>query len=42
LTALSATLGNWEDTESKARDAFNAEIISIFYEIMVAELKEDY
>jgi len=41
LIALSATLENWEDIESKPTDNFRAEIIWIFYEIMAAELKDD-
>jgi len=41
LTALSVTLENWEDGDSKATDTFRAEIIWIFYELMAAELSDD-
>jgi len=41
LIALSETLENWEEGESEATDAFRAEMILIFYEIMAAELKDD-
>ena len=40
LTALSETLENWEDGDSKTTDTLRVEIIWIFYEIMV-ELKDD-
>ena len=41
LTALSETLENWEDGDSKPTDTFRAEIIWIFYEMMATELKDD-
>jgi len=40
LIALSETLENWEDGDSKTTDTLRVEIIWIFYEIMV-ELKDD-
>jgi len=42
LTALSAALENWEAIESRATAVFRVEIISIFYEFMPGELKEDF
>jgi len=41
LTALSETLENWEDGDSKDTDNVRAEIIWIFYEIIAAELNDD-
>jgi len=38
---LSATLENWEDSDSKATDDYRATIIWFFYEIMAAEVKDD-